>query len=263
METSLLLFAQRIKKELDIAGKMQSRLIPADPVLPGWQVKGVCRPAGEIGGDYLDFFPNQFGDWFLVIADACNKGIPAALTMNGFRAIMRAEGWKQSSPKKLLAAANALMETDLNQDHSFITCLCIMLSNHDCTLSFARAGHPSLIRIKPESAPQVLKSRGIAIGLQTGCKFEEMLEEVTLCPNKGDKFFAYTDGLEDILNIESGACRNPIVSFLSRNRSLQPNEISENLLSYIDSPLNGEQNPDDLTFFAIERRLDESSDEKE
>ncbi len=262
METSLLVFAQRVKKELDIARKIQSRLIPADPELPEWRVKGICRPAGEIGGDYLDYFPNQFGDWFLVIADACNKGIPAALTMNGFRATMRAEGWKQSSPKKLLAAANALMEADLNQDHSFITCLCIMLSDHGRALSFARAGHPSPIRIGVGCAPQVLKSRGIAIGLQTGSKFEEMLEEVTLCPRNGDKFFAYTDGLEDILNIESGACRNPIVSFLSRNRFMRPNEISENLLSYIDSPLNGEQNPDDLTFFAIERRPDESGDGK-
>src|SRR4051812_1145092 len=60
----------------------RSLLPPAVPAVPGLDVAGVYRPAGqgdEVGGDFYDVFEARSGDWAIVVGDVRGKGAEAAV----------------------------------------------------------------------------------------------------------------------------------------------------------------------------------------
>jgi sigma-B regulation protein RsbU (phosphoserine phosphatase) len=100
----------RLDGELDAARSIQSRFTPNfRPQIPHVNLKGVYYPAYEVGGDYLDYFQTEDGQWVIVIADVCGKGIPAALLMTMLRSTFRVEARKETSAKRLLCAVNQVM----------------------------------------------------------------------------------------------------------------------------------------------------------
>src|SRR5213082_672386 len=66
--------AEAHKRELEMAFKVQSQLIPkALPEIKGWEFAARWQPAREVSGDYYDFIPNK-GRLGIVIADVSGKG---------------------------------------------------------------------------------------------------------------------------------------------------------------------------------------------
>ena len=100
---------EQVDAQVRLAREVQLGLLPrAAPEVPGWEIAGLCRPSLELGGDLYDHFPlaplpprralepdgpeNRLGAGRhgLVIGDVAGKGVPAALIMATFRALMRA-----------------------------------------------------------------------------------------------------------------------------------------------------------------------------
>jgi PAS domain S-box-containing protein len=244
----------RIQSELEIAQSIQKRFTPDDPMIPRFKIKGICKPANEVGGDYLDFFQNNMGDWVLVIADVCGKGIPAALVMTSLRSIIRTEAREQKSSKKLLSAVNNLMGYELQLDNSFITCMVLIIDKDGKSMNFTRAGHPMLISYSSSHEPERIRSEGVALGMLMGEQFDSIVEEVFLDLSKGDKFLAYTDGLDEAMNSGKetyGAER--LLKLLNRDKSLKPEKLVENILADIERFCKGHRQYDDLTLFALEK----------
>lgn len=189
----------RLDGELDAARAIQRRLIPSfRPDIPRVNLKGVYYPAYEVGGDYLDYFRNDAGNWVIAVADVCGKGVPAALLMTMLRSMFRAEGRRETSARNLLCSVNDCMAANI--DHrSFITALCLIISRDGTSMTYARAGHPPLIRLeKNNGAPHSMAINGMALGLvSNSASFRSDLEESAICLETGDSFIMYTDGLLD------------------------------------------------------------------
>jgi PAS domain S-box-containing protein len=189
----------RLDGELDAARSIQRRFTPHyKPDIPRINLKGVYYPAFEVGGDYLDYFQNEAGNWIIVIADVCGKGIPAALLMTTLRSTFRVEAKHETSSRRLLCSVNEFMALNLD-GKSFVTALCIII-NKDCTeMSYSRAGHPMLLKLGANGgAPENILCSGLALGLvQETETFAAMLEEKTIPLISGDRFLIYTDGLID------------------------------------------------------------------
>jgi PAS domain S-box-containing protein len=244
----------RIQSELEIAQGIQRRFTPEDPVIPYLRIKGICRPANEVGGDYLDFFQNNFGDWVFVIADVCGKGIPAALVMTSLRSIIRTEAREQRSSKSLLSTVNKLMTRDLQLDNSFITCMTIIIDKEGRSMNFTRAGHPLLITYNEKEQPRTINCRGVALGMMDGKQFDEVVEEIRMDLKEGDKFLAYTDGLDEAMNTKKDTYGTKrLYSLLSESRSQKPKDLVERILKDIEMFCDGQRQYDDLTLFAMER----------
>ncbi|MFC1583968.1 PAS domain-containing protein [Fibrobacterota bacterium] len=244
----------RIQSELEIAQGIQKRFTPEDPMIPKLKIKGVCRPASEVGGDYLDFFQNNLGDWVLVIADVCGKGIPAALVMTSLRSIIRTEAREQDSSKALLCAVNSLMGRELQLDNSFITCMAIIVSRDGESMNFTRAGHPLLISYNSNRKPRMIPAPGIALGMLLGEQFESVVEEVHLDLKSGDRFLAYTDGLDEAMNFDKetyGLKR--LFGLLTKSQNKKPEELVATILQDLEDFCGGQRQYDDLTLFAMER----------
>ncbi|HMD68995.1 MAG TPA: PP2C family protein-serine/threonine phosphatase [Chitinivibrionales bacterium] len=189
----------RLDAELEAARTIQQRLTPSfKPKIPRVNLMGSYLPAYEVGGDYLDYFQNEAGNWVIAIADVCGKGIPAALLMTMLRSTFRASARRETSARELLCSVNDSLTATI--DHrSFITALCLIISSDGNSMSYARAGHPPLLRLGAGGGPpKDMKSEGLALGLAPdNATFRSGLEETVIRLDIGDRFFMYTDGLMD------------------------------------------------------------------
>ena len=245
----------RLEGELEVAQTIQRRFTPQDkPSIPRINLKGVYYPAYEVGGDYLDYFQTDSGNWVIVIADVSGKGIPAALVMTMLRSTFRAEARYESSAKQLMCAVNELMILDLD-DKSFVTALCLIIDKDGKSMSYARAGHPPLLiqRGSNGAIPDSVSPKGLALGMVAGKTFAERMEEVTLDLEKGDKFLIYTDGLLEAMDSERkfyGISR--LLDLLAEDRTQEPERVLKTILDDVRVFIRSEPYHDDLTMLAME-----------
>jgi PAS domain S-box-containing protein len=193
----------RLEGEIEAARHIQQQFTPTrKPEIAHIDIKGAYYPAYEIGGDYLDYFQQENGNWIVVIADVCGKGVPAALVMTMLRSSFRVEGRLDRSAKQILSAVNKAMQHNLD-DRSFITASCVVIDKQSSTMTYARAGHPMLVQWQQGSAPGIrtIRSEGVAFGIvKDAGMFDSLLEEVSLPLHQGNRFVLYTDGVTDAAN---------------------------------------------------------------
>jgi PAS domain S-box-containing protein len=245
----------RLQGELEVAQDIQRRFTPQDkPSIPRVNLKGVYYPAYEVGGDYLDYFQTDSGNWVVVIADVSGKGIPAALVMTMLRSTFRAEARYETSAKQLLCAVNDLMKADLD-DKSFVTALCLIIDKDGNSMSYARAGHPPLLiqHAGNGAAPKAVSPKGLALGMVAGEEFASRLEEVTLTLAPGDRFLIFTDGLLEAMDADRkfyGIQR--LVELMARGPSREPEKVIKTILDDVAGFIRSEPYHDDLTMLAME-----------
>jgi serine phosphatase RsbU (regulator of sigma subunit) len=245
----------RLQGELEVAQDIQRRFTPHEkPSIPRVNLKGVYYPAYEVGGDYLDYFQTDSGNWVVVIADVSGKGIPAALVMTMLRSTFRAEARYETSAKKLLCAVNDLMKQDLD-DKSFVTALCLIIDKDGNSMSYARAGHPPLLIQHADngSAPKPINPKGLALGMVSGRDFADRLEEVTLALSPGDRFLIFTDGLLEAMDADRkfyGIKR--LLDLMARGQSREPEKVIKTILDDVAGFIRSEPYHDDLTMLAME-----------
>jgi PAS domain S-box-containing protein len=245
----------RLDGELDAARSIQQRFTPHHrPEIPHVNVTGVYYPAYEVGGDYLDYFQNEEGHWVVVIADVCGKGIPAALLMTTIRSAFRVEAKSETSAKRLLCAVNEFMALNLD-DKSFVTALCLIINKDGTRMSYARAGHPMLLKLDHRgNVPENIVCGGLALGLlQDASAFTGMLEEKDIPLVAGDRYLIYTDGLIDAADPQRnsyGAVR--LQQLLARDRGSAPDQLIHHLMKDIKNFTRGAPYHDDLTMLALQ-----------
>jgi PAS domain S-box-containing protein len=70
--------AERLTRELMLAERIQTSILPRPPLAPGIDIAARMVPAAEVGGDYYDVFPADDGCWF-AIGDVSGHGLDAGL----------------------------------------------------------------------------------------------------------------------------------------------------------------------------------------
>jgi hypothetical protein len=131
----------RVAAELEAARTVQQILIPDEvPVLPGFVLQSVYKPAGQVGGDFFQILPIQNGGVLLVIGDVSGKGLPAAMTVSLLVGTVRTLAHYTESPGEILAAMNHRMLSRSNG--GFTTCL-VLRADRNGKLTIANAGHLS------------------------------------------------------------------------------------------------------------------------
>jgi sigma-B regulation protein RsbU (phosphoserine phosphatase) len=245
----------RLDGELNAARSIQRRFIPQfKPQIPHVNLKGVYFPAYEVGGDYLDYFQTANGDWVVIIADVCGKGIPAALLMTMLRSTFRVEGRGETSAKDLLCAVNDFMAINID-DRSFVTALCLIIKSNGKSMTYARAGHPVLLKLSSKGEPpKLMAANGLALGLIADtAKFRSIMEETTIDLKKGDRYLIYTDGLTDANNPERNSYgMQRLCEVLARDRTSDADALIAMLMDDIKKFTRDAPYHDDLTILGLQ-----------
>ena len=183
---------ERAEQDLRVARHIQQASLPREvPTLEGWQVAPYYRPAREVGGDFYDFHPLSEGRLGVVVGDATDKGVPAALVMSTTCGMLQlaAQTLYSSSPGEVLERVNEALLARIPAN-MFVTCFYAILDPTSGTLSYANAGH-DLPYVRRRDDAEELRARGMPLGLMPGMSYEE--KETTL--HAGESALLYSDGL--------------------------------------------------------------------
>jgi serine phosphatase RsbU (regulator of sigma subunit) len=139
----LRLMRQSIVQELRVARSIQEASLPKEvPELEGWEISPRYQPAREVGGDFYDFHLLSEGRLGVVMGDATDKGVPAALVMSTTCGMLQlaAEALDSSSPGEVLERVNETLLAGI-PPNMFVTCFYAILEPKSASLRFANAGH--------------------------------------------------------------------------------------------------------------------------
>ena len=132
-----------IKKELEMAQKMQSQLFPRElPKSKEISVSAYYLPHSEVGGDYYDVIPLKNGNTAICVADVSGKGVSAAILMANFQAHLRALLSVTQDLNKLVRECNKKIIESANFE-KFLTLFIAIYNPQERTLNYLNAGHPA------------------------------------------------------------------------------------------------------------------------
>jgi sigma-B regulation protein RsbU (phosphoserine phosphatase) len=191
---------EAIKKEMELASKMQNMLIPSSSILP--RNEKICMtafylPHFDVGGDYYDYIQLSKHEFGFCIADVSGKGMSAALLMSNFQANLRALFTNDISLDALIEKLNERVLHSANGE-KFITLFVGKFNYKTRELQYINAGH--------NQPMMYLKNKRELLFLSKGCVGIGMVDEIPLI-RKGSitleepaKIICYTDGLVELID---------------------------------------------------------------
>jgi serine phosphatase RsbU (regulator of sigma subunit) len=191
----------RITAELKAAHDMQMGLMPtSDPVVEGFDISGICKPAVAVGGDFFDYFwldeeKTQFGIALVDVSDQAMKGALTAAMTSG---MVNSEAGYSRSPGIILQKINTALYRK-TEKNAFTTMLLAVIDTAKRTLTFANAGmtEPMLCR---NGEIHFIKVDGMRLPL--GIQRKILYDEVVMPLQSGDLILFYTDGLPEAMDAQ-------------------------------------------------------------
>jgi len=187
---------KKLEEQMQIAKDVQSSLLPAQPpVIDGYEIAGICIPTFEIGGDYYDYINLDKNNLAIVIADVSGDGIPAALIMSAFRALLNSQIKVNNNPSEIMSVLNQQIPI-VTRKRDFITAFYAKLNFKEHTCSYTNCGHNSPLLLRSNGNLELLEQGGAALNILADANFDS--GSVKLEP--GDQIIFYTDGVTEIFD---------------------------------------------------------------
>ena len=191
----------RMISALKLAEEVQRNLLPNHaPNIPGLDISGISIYCDETGGDYYDYLKLPGDRLGIVVADAADHGVGAALQMATARAFLIYGSQKADDISALIDEINGHLVRDSLQTGRFVSLFLLEIDPQKKTLRWVRAGHEPAILYEPESNEfQQLSGEGIALGVDSDYRFQS-----TSCHlwKPGSVVVIGTDGIHETRNKE-------------------------------------------------------------
>lgn len=191
---------ERIKKEMELASKMQSMLVPDSENFPQneyLQVKSFYLPHFDVGGDYYDFEQLSENEFFFCIADVSGKGMSAALLMANFQASTKGYLHAGLSLPNLIEKLNQRVIKNA-QGEKFITFFVGKYNYQTRILKYVNAGHnPPFLIDNYTRKLQILSNGCPGVGMLDEIPF---IKEGEILIKNPSKLISFTDGLTELEN---------------------------------------------------------------
>lgn len=170
---SELIVKERISNELDVASRIQKKILPADvDEIFGLEIAQYFEPAKEIGGDYYDYTILDDNVFSITIADVSGKGVPAAFLMALGRSVLKTLTLTGDfAPNENLNELNKIIYSDITED-MFITMMHSKYNKENKTLYYSNAGHNPIVVYRASTDSIELHTvKGVAIGFLEEYKY--------------------------------------------------------------------------------------------
>ena len=183
-------------EQAEVARVLQRGLRPAEmPVMRGFEVATMYRPAGEVnevGGDFYEAFEIDRG-WMLAIGDVVGRGAAAASVTALARYTIRTAGKLTGDPR----SAALMLDESLKRRTDLALCSAIILVLPDTDGEPARAsllvaGHPLPLLVRGGQVDPVGRPGPLA-----GTLDQPRFEATQLELSRGDQLVLYTDGVTE------------------------------------------------------------------
>lgn len=191
---SLIAIAENVtqqRQQAERAAAIQRRLLPREtPLLPGYDLAGVCRPAQNVAGDLYDWVARSDGTLDLTVADVMGKGVPAALVMATVRAALRGAAASLGPAERVKVAADSLA-LGIADEGVFVTLFHCRLDIESGDLRYVDAGHGYSGICRADGTCVYLRGSSMPLGVDGGAEPQELTARL----EPGDTLVLYSDGL--------------------------------------------------------------------
>jgi len=245
---------KKLDHDIEVAREIQRILLPSEaPEIGGFNCAAMNIPAQQVSGDYFDFIPVDETRWGVAVADVSGKGVPASIIMAMCRSVLRSKARGNLSPAQVLREVNRLLYPDIRED-MFITMI-YMIMDPAGKLTLARAGHESALwcrdhfkRIESVEAP------GMALGIDAGDVFDEVIKDVTIDLSPLDTVVVYTDGINEALDDEGNEFgQEQLKAVLEAAGPRSVDFLVKTIVDRVQNFSSGHPQNDDITLAAVQR----------
>jgi serine phosphatase RsbU (regulator of sigma subunit) len=255
----------RIEQELAVARQIQESFLPRTLSQPaGWQVSAYSRGAQAVGGDFYDCIELSDGRLGLVVADACGKGVTAALFVALSRSLLRAaslapwifQGGMVLDAESILTGALWLVNDYICREHAdsnmFITLFYAVLDPKSGDLAYVNAGHNPPLHIDGPAGQHIreLEEGTLPIGIMASQEFEVQRAHVAL----GERLILFTDGITEAMNAAGEPFNDDRLHAVLREGANQASQDLVNMVIHqVDAYAAGAPQADDMTLMVVSR----------
>jgi len=224
------------------ATEIQRRLLPrTPPIIPGYDITGVCRPAMHVGGDYYDWLLLDDTLVQVTVADVMGKGLPAGVITAGLRTALRVTSRFNSLTESVRRTA-ASMQDDFNDTGTFATMFTARLRTQSGHLEYVDAGH-GLAMIVPQDGPtRRLSSTDLPLGADPGETWVSHVERL----EPGATLIVVSDGMLDVFP-------DPLDAIGAAEDLARTAASADDIVDNILAMASGTPIADDLTALVIRR----------
>ena len=193
----------RLDRELEIAERIQTALLPDVSRVSKLEVAGRMVPAAIVGGDYYDIQPAPGGAW-IGVGDVAGHGLTAGLIMlmvqSGTASLVRA--LPEASPSQLVTLLNDVVYANVNQrlgESEHVT-YALLRYSEDGRVVHAGAHEDMIVYRKREKRCEILRTNGMWLGALPA--IAQMTTDSEFQLGAGDVLVLYSDGIIESLNAE-------------------------------------------------------------
>ncbi|MCX6255927.1 MAG: SpoIIE family protein phosphatase [Bacteroidia bacterium] len=245
------LHQEALKKELELAAKMQKMLIPDNSQMPKNAkliVNGFYYPHYEVGGDYYDCIRLSETKTGFCIADVSGKGISAAILMSNFQANLRALFTHEITLETLINKLNSIVVVNAAGE-KFITFFVARYDHESGILEYINAAHnPPVLYNTVSGEIRLLQVSCVGIGMLDKIPDVEKSEIII---SDYSKIICYTDGLSELKgNDGKDIGTGVIIRHISNNNPVE-NNIRE-MIKELGLPFNNPSTFDDVSIIAAD-----------
>jgi sigma-B regulation protein RsbU (phosphoserine phosphatase) len=236
---------------LKLAEEVQRNLLPQrPPIYPGLDISGISIYCNETGGDYFDYLEQSDGRLAVVVADAADHGIGAALHMTTARAFMISAARHCNKPAQLLGDVNRYLVKDSARTGRFVSVFFLQIDPPHKTLQWVRAGHEPAVLYDPTGDRfEILAGEGTVLGADERATYRE-----SSLPHwvSGSVIVIGTDGIHETRNGDDELFgRRRLQELVRRNHQLPAAEIQAAIIAAVDAFRGNATQEDDVTLVVI------------
>lgn len=189
---------RQIEEELTLAVRVQQSLAPQSIVWGPVRVDTYYNPVRRIGGDFGLVSPQQKDHLNLLVFDVSGHGIGAALVANRLYTATMALLTMRTPFSEMFRQLNRFVLHNLGGSVFFFSAAAARIDRDARRISFAGAGHPPAMVVKPGEEPRLLESRSTVLGAIPDAVGANPMIEAKVEP--GDRIVLYTDGITDVFD---------------------------------------------------------------
>jgi sigma-B regulation protein RsbU (phosphoserine phosphatase) len=186
----------RLQRELEIATRIQTSILPREVRVAGLEVAATMRPANEVGGDYYDVLPFEGGAW-IGIGDVAGHGLTAGLVMMMIQSIVASlvDGNAIESPSEVLRVLNRTLYDNIRRRLGQDEHVTLTLLRYDAARgSMVHAGaHEEIIVCRGDGRCERIATPGTWLGAMP--EVDRFMVDSRFELQGGDLVALYSDGL--------------------------------------------------------------------
>ncbi len=189
---------ERLARELEIAARIQTSILPRVLSVPGLQMAANMLTATEVGGDYYDVRPVDGGCW-IAIGDASGHGLTAGLVMmmvqTGTATIVAAN--PEAHPRDVLKALNQVLYENVHErlEADRHMTMSLLRFRRDGSLRVAGAHMDGVVWRKATQKCELLGTPGTFLAIAQD--IDSVNQETSWQLGDGDVLLLLTDGVTE------------------------------------------------------------------